>query len=104
MSMKIKKGDMVSVVSGKDKGKSGKVTKILTKKSKAFVEGINLVKKHTKPSQTNKGGIETVEMPVHLSNLMMLDPKTNKPSRVGFKFLKDGKKIRFLKKSGETVG
>ena len=104
MSMKIKKGDMVSVVAGKDKGKTGKVTKVLTKKSKAFVEGINLVKKHTKPSQTNKGGIETVEMPIHLSNLMMLDPKTNKPSRVGFKFLEDGKKIRFLKKSGETVG
>ena len=104
MSMKIKKGDMVSVVAGKDKGKTGKVTKILTKKAKAFVEGINLVKKHTKPSQTNKGGIETVEMPIHLSNLMMLDPKTNKPSRVGFKFLEDGKKIRFLKKSGETLG
>ena len=102
--MKIKKGDMVSVVAGKDKGKTGKVTKILTKKAKAFVEGINLVKKHTKPSQTNKGGIETVEMPIHLSNLMMLDPKTNKPSRVGFKFLEDGKKIRFLKKSGETLG
>ena len=95
---------MVSVVAGKDKGKTGKVTKILTKKAKAFVEGINLVKKHTKPSQTNKGGIETVEMPIHLSNLMMLDPKTNKPSRVGFKFLEDGKKIRFLKKSGETLG
>ena len=104
MSMKIKKGDMVSVVAGKDKGKTGKVTKILTKKAKAFVEGINLVKKHTKPSQTNKGGIETVEMPIHLSNLMMIDPKTNKPSRVGFKFLEDGKKIRFLKKSGETLG
>ena len=102
--MKIKKGDMVSVVAGKDKGKTGKVTKILTKKAKAFVEGINLVKKHTKPSQTNKGGIETVEMPIHLSNLMMIDPKTNKPSRVGFKFLEDGKKIRFLKKSGETLG
>lgn len=104
MSKKIKKGDLVSVLSGKDRGKTGKVTRILSKRSRAYVEGINLVKKHNKPSQNNKGGIETIEMSIHISKLSILDPKTNKPSRVGFKFLEDGKKVRFLKKSGETLG
>lgn len=104
MSMKIKKGDLVSILCGKDKGKTGKVLKVIPKVNKVQVEGINMVKKHNKPSQNNKGGIENIEMPIHKSNVLLLDPKTNKPSRVGFKFLKDGKKIRFLKKSGETVG
>ena len=104
MSMKIKKGDLVSILCGKDKGKTGKVLKVIPRVNKVQVEGINMVKKHNKPSQNNKGGIENIEMPIHKSNVSLLDPKTNKPSRVGFKFLKDGKKIRFLKKSGETVG
>ena len=100
---KLKKGDSVFVLAGKDKGKTGQIIKILPVKNKALVQGINLVKKHTKPSQTNKGGIESIEMPIHLSNLAFSDPKLNKASRIGFKYLEDGKKIRFSKKSGETI-
>ena len=106
MAAKIKKGDSVFILSGKDKGKTGKVLKILKKSDtadKAIVEGVNIVKKHTKQSATQKGGIESVEMPLIISKLSLIDPKTSKPSRVGFKFLKDGKKIRFAKKSGETL-
>ena len=107
MAHKIKKGDDVVVLSGKDKGKNGKVLKILKKTSnnqiKAIVEGINIVKKHKKQSATSKGGIESIEMPIYLSKISLLDPKTSKPSRVGFKFLDDGKKVRYTKKSGETL-
>ena len=106
MAAKIKKGDSVIILSGKDKGKTGKILKILKnkdKQDKAIVEGANIVKKHTKQSATQKGGIESIEMPMFLSKLSLLDPKTSKPSRVGFKFLKDGKKVRFAKKSGETL-
>ena len=105
MSLKIKKGDNVVVLSGKDKGKNGKVLKIIRvdDNAKAIVEGINIVKKHNKQSATSKGGIESIEMPIFLSKLSIVDPKTSKPSRVGFKFLEDGKKIRFSKKSGETL-
>ena len=106
MAAKIKKGDSVFILSGKDKGKTGKVLKILKKSDtadRAIVEGVNIVKKHTKQSATQKGGIESVEMPLFISKLSLIDPKTSKPSRVGFKFLKDGKKIRFAKKSGETL-
>ncbi len=107
MTAKIKKGDNVIVLSGKDKGKNGKVLKIIKSKIddrvKAIVEGINVVKKHTKQSATSKGGIENKELPVFLCKLSIMDPKTSKPSRVGIKTLKDGKKIRFAKKSGETL-
>ena len=106
MAAKIKKGDTVIVLSGKDKGKNGKVLKIIKTKNnnfKAIVEGINIVKKHTKQSATSKGGIESIEMPIYTSKLSILDPKNSKPTRVGFKFLEDGKKIRFAKKSGETL-
>ena len=107
MSEKIKKGDNVIVLSGKDKGKNGKVLKVVRSKSdsrlKAVVEGVNIVKKHKKQSATNKGGIESVEMPVFICKLSILDPKTSKPSRVGFKKLEDGKKVRFAKKSRETL-
>ena len=104
--MNLKKGTQVKVLSGKDKGKTGKILKIIKGKDKpmkAIVEGANIVKKHTKQSATQKGGIESIEMPMHISKLSLIDPKTNKPSRVGFKLLKDGKKVRFLKKSGETL-
>ena len=107
MTAKIKKGDSVIVLSGKDKGKNGKVLKILKskidKRVKAIVEGINVVKKHTKQSATSKGGIENKELPVHLCKLSIVDPKTSKPTRVGIKTLKDGKKVRYAKKSGETL-
>tara|TARA_B100000579_G_C22451457_1_gene674524 strand:- start:110 stop:430 length:321 start_codon:yes stop_codon:yes gene_type:complete len=105
--MKIKKGDNVIVLSGKDKGKNGKVLKIVRSKTdpriKAIVEGVNIVKKHNKQSATSKGGIESKEMPLFICKLSLMDPKTSKPSRVGFKKLDDGKKIRFAKKSGETL-
>ncbi len=106
MAAKIKKGDTVFILSGKDKGKTGKVLKVIKRKDledKAIVEGVNIVKKHTKQSATQKGGIESIEMPMFICKLSLIDPKTSKPCRVGFKFLKDGKKIRFAKKSGETL-
>ena len=106
MAAKIKKGDNVFILSGKDKGKTGKVLKIIKMKNledKAIVEGVNIAKKHTKQSATQKGGIESIEMPLFICKLSLVDPKTSKPSRVGFKFLKDGKKIRYSKKSGETL-
>ena len=90
MAAKIKKGDSVVVLSGKDKGKTGKILKVIKNKNKidkAIVEGANMVKKHTKQSATQKGGIESIEMPMFLSKLSLIDPKTSKPSRVGFKFL-----------------
>lgn len=101
--MKIKKGDKVVVLAGKDKGKNGEIIKMYPSSNKALVQGINIVKKHTKPSSNNKGGIESVEMPIHISNLSYLDPKLDKPSRIGYKFLDDAKKVRFSKKSGETI-
>ena len=107
MSNKIKKGDNVIVLSGKDKGKNGKVLKVIRSKAdsrvKAIVEGVNIVKKHNKQSATNKGGIESIEMPLFICKLSIMDPKTSKPTRVGFKKLEDGKKVRFAKKSGETL-
>ncbi len=106
MAAKIKKGDKVFIVSGKDKGKEGEVTKIIkttTNQDKALVQGINLVKRHRKPSQDNPGGIISEERPIQISNLMIVDPKTKKPTRVGFKFDKKGNKVRFSKKSGEVI-
>lgn len=101
---KLKKGDQVVVLTGRDKGVKGEILKILTAKSRAVVSGVNIRKKHRKPSQLHpQGGIENVETSIHLSNLSLVDPKTDKPSRVGYKFLKDGKKVRFAKGSGETI-
>ena len=107
MTAKIRKGDSVVVLSGKDKGKNGKVLKIIRSKIdsrvKAVVEGVNVVKKHMKQSATSKGGIESKELPIHLCKLSIVDPKNSKPNRVGIKTLEDGKKVRFAKKSGETL-
>ena len=103
MAAKIRKGDKVVVLSGRDKGKSGEVVKLVLKEKRAFVQGINVVKRHTKPSQTNPGGIVDKELPIHLSNLAIIDPKDDKPTRVGFKRLEDGRKVRFAKRSGEAI-
>ncbi|MBN43935.1 MAG: 50S ribosomal protein L24 [Alphaproteobacteria bacterium] len=106
MAAKIKKGDKVFIISGKDKGKEGEVTRIIKSsqsQDKALVQGINLVKRHRKPSQDNPGGIISEERPIQISNLMIIDPKTKKPSRVGFKLDKKGNKVRFAKKSGEVL-
>ncbi|HHB1715836.1 TPA: 50S ribosomal protein L24 [Listeria monocytogenes] len=101
--MHVKKGDKVKVITGKDKGKSGKVLAAFPKKDRVLIEGINMVKKHTKPSNVNpQGGILNVEAPIHVSNVMLLDPKTGEPTRVGYE-VKGDKKVRAAKKSGEVI-
>ncbi|MCD8287924.1 MAG: 50S ribosomal protein L24 [Porphyromonadaceae bacterium] len=103
-SLHIKKGDTVYVNTGEDKGKTGRVLRVLVKEQRAVVEGINMVSKHTKPNAKHpQGGIVKMEAPVHVSNLNLLDPKTNKPTRVGYRFNEEGKKIRYSKKSGEEI-
>jgi large subunit ribosomal protein L24 len=101
MSMRIKKGDQVTVNTGKDKGKEGEVIMILG--DKAVVKGVNMSKKHQKQDQKNEGGIINKEMPITLSNLMLLDKKTKKGTRVGYSFLKDNKKVRINVKTGEQI-
>lgn len=103
MSAKIKKGDKVVVMSGSDKGKRGEVLKVLPKAERALVAGVRTVKRHTKPSVNSPGGIVEAERPVHISNLALVDPKTDKPTRVGFKTLEDGRKVRVAKSSGEVI-
>ena len=99
----IKKGDTVAVLAGKDKGKTGKVTRVLVDKQRAVVEGINMVQKSQKPSAQNpQGGFVNVEAPIHISNLNVVDPKTGKPTRIGRKVV-DGKIVRYAKKSGEEI-
>lgn len=101
--MHVKKGDKVMVISGKDKGKTGVILAAFPKKNRVIVEGVNIVKKHAKPSQLNpQGGIISQEAPIHVSNVMPLDPKTNEPTRVGYQIV-DGKKIRIVKKSGQPL-
>ncbi len=100
--LKIKKGDQVIVLSGEDKGKTGEVVKSMPKESKVVVQGINLVKRHTKPSQTTPGGIVTKEAPIDSSNVAIVDPKTGKASKIGYKEV-DGKKVRVARKSGEVI-
>ncbi|RMB04532.1 LSU ribosomal protein L24P [Eilatimonas milleporae] len=102
MAAKLKKGDKVVVIAGRDKGKRGEITRVVPAEGRAFVQGVNLVKRHTRPSAQGAGGIETKEAPIQLSNLMIEDPKDGAPSRVGFK-IQDGKKMRFAKKSGEMI-
>ena len=103
MKLKIKKGDKVIVITGKDKGKTGEVTKVLVQENKVIVSGINMARRHTKPSQESAGGIISKEMPIQISNVAYVDPKTNKPTRLGIKIDKDGRKVRVAKKSGEVV-
>jgi large subunit ribosomal protein L24 len=100
---KIKKGDRVVVVSGKDKGKTGEVLRVVREDNRAIVQGVNMVKKHTKPGANSAGGIVEKEASIHISNLAQIDPKDNRPSRVGWKFLEDGRKVRFAKRSGEVI-
>ena len=101
--MKIKKGDKVVVLTGKDKGAKGEVLNVLTSKSRVVVQGVNMATRHKKPSQISSGGIEKIEKSIHVSNVALADPKTGEATRVGYTVLKDGKKIRVAKKSGETV-
>lgn len=100
---KIKKGDQVIVLTGRDKGKKGEVLRVLPKESRAVVAGINTVKKHQKPSQGNPGGVVNKELSIHISNIAAIDPKSSKATRVGFKVLENGEKVRIARKSGETL-
>ncbi|WP_082315861.1 50S ribosomal protein L24 [Capnocytophaga sp. oral taxon 323] len=103
MKLKIKTGDTVKVIAGEDKGKEGKVLRVDREKNRAIVEGLNLVKKHTKPNAQNpQGGIVEKEASIHISNLSLIDPKTKKATRVGFE-VKDGKKVRISKKSNVVI-
>ena len=100
---KIRKGDKVVVLAGKDKGRTGEVLSVMPKDDKALVRGVNQVRRHQKQSQSQEGGIIVKEAPIHISNLALEDPKDGKPTRIGFKFLDGGKKVRFAKRSGEVI-
>ena len=100
---KIKKGDQVIVLAGRDKGKKGEVYQVMPKEGRALVRGINLVRRHQKQTAAQQGGIVSKEASIHLSNLALEDPKDGKPTRVGFRTLDDGRKVRFAKRSGEVI-
>ena len=101
--MEFKTGDKVVVTSGKSKGKEGTITKVLRSENKVIVEGVNIVKKHNKPNGADGGTITEMEAPIHASNVMIIDPKTKKPTRIGHSTDKKGKKIRIAKKSNESI-
>jgi len=101
--LKIKKGDRVVVVTGRSKGKVGEVLKVMPKENRAIVEGANMVKRHTRPDRMNAGGIIEKEAPINISNLAHVDPKSGQATRVGYRVLEDGRKVRFAKRSGEII-
>jgi large subunit ribosomal protein L24 len=104
MAAKVKKGDRVVVLTGRDKGREGEVLKVMPKENRVIVQGVAQVRRHTKPSaRSPEGGIVTKEAAINVSNVAHLDPKDGKPTRVGFKFLEDGRKVRFAKRSGEVI-
>jgi large subunit ribosomal protein L24 len=103
MSVKIRKGDRVIVTTGRDTGKKGEVLKVFPKEARALVSGVNMVKRHQRQTPRQQGGIVNKEAPVHLSNIAHLDPKSGEATRVGFKVLADGRKVRFARKSGEVI-
>lgn len=100
---KIKKGDRVVVVTGRDKGRKGEVLSVLRDRLRVLVQGVNMVKRHTRPSQTSPGGIIEKEATIHISNIAIVDPKGGAATKVGYKNLKDGRKVRFAKNSGEII-
>jgi large subunit ribosomal protein L24 len=101
--LKIKKGDRVVVTTGRSRGKTGEVLKVMPKENRAVVQGVNVVKRHVKPSRTSAGGIVEKESSIHISNLAHVDPKSGQPTRVGYRVLEDGRKVRFAKRSGEVI-
>jgi len=103
VKFKIRKGDTVIVRTGQNKGKTGEVLKVIKDDAKVLIKGVNIVKRHTKPTPTNTGGIVQKELPIHISNVALLDPKTSIATKVGFKFQKDGTKVRYAKKSSEIL-
>ncbi|MEM0928194.1 MAG: 50S ribosomal protein L24 [Pseudomonadota bacterium] len=102
MAARIKKGDKVVVLAGKDKGAEGEVLKVMPKDDRVLVQGVQMVTKHRKPSQQSQGGLERMEAPIHVSNVALKDPKDGKPTRIGFE-VRDGKKVRVAKRSGEVL-
>ena len=100
--VKIKKGDKVVVIAGKDKGNTGEVLKVIAEQNRAVVAKINIARKHNKPTAEQQGGINDIPMPIHISNLMLIDPNTNEPTRVGRKLV-DGKLVRYSKNSGQII-
>jgi large subunit ribosomal protein L24 len=103
MSANIRKGDAVIVTTGRDKGKKGSVIKVFPEENRALVQGVNVVKRHQRQTQTQQAGIVSKEAPIHLSNIAHVDPKSGKATRIGSKTLNDGRKVRFAKKSGEVI-
>jgi large subunit ribosomal protein L24 len=103
VKFKIKKGDKVIVTSGRDKGQTGEVLRINTKNERVLVQGCNMIKRHQRPTQTTQGGIVEMEAAIHISNLAHIDPKDQKPTRIGFKVLNGDRKVRFAKRSGELI-
>ncbi len=103
MAAKIRKGDKVVVLTGRDKGRTGEVFEVRPTENRALVRGVNMVKRHQKQSANQEGGIISKESPIHLSNIALADPKDGKPTRVGFKLLDDGRKVRFAKRSGDVI-
>jgi large subunit ribosomal protein L24 len=103
MAAKIRRGDKVHVLAGRDKGKTGDVLKVLPRENRAIVQGVNVVRKHQRQTAQEQGGIVSKESSIHLSNLALIDPKDGVPTRVGFKFLKDGRKVRVSRRTGEVI-
>ena len=100
---KIKKGDRVVVTTGKERGKTGEVLRVLRSERRVLIQGVNTVRRHTRPSQASSGGIVEKEAPIHISNVAHIDPKTDKPTRVGYRTTDDGRKLRYAKRSGEPI-
>jgi large subunit ribosomal protein L24 len=103
MKMRIKKGDQVVVLTGREKGKSGEVLRVDRERNRVLVQGVNMMKRHERATQTSPGGITQFEAMLHASNVSLIDPDTKKPTRVGYKTLDDGRKVRFAKRSGEVI-
>jgi large subunit ribosomal protein L24 len=103
IKLKIKKGDRVVVISGRDKGKTGEVLRVLPTEQRAVVQGVNVARRHTKPRMGEPGGIVEKELALHISNIAHLDPASGKPTRIGYKFLDDGRKVRIARRSGEVI-
>lgn len=103
MAAKFKKGDTVVVMTGRDKGKKGEIMRVVPAESRIYVQGVNVVKRHTRATQTSPGGIIEKEAGIHMSNVSHVDPKTDEPTRVGFKTIEDNRKVRYAKRSGEII-
>jgi large subunit ribosomal protein L24 len=103
MAAKVKKGDTVIVLAGKDKGKKGEVLAVRPEENRVVVQGVGMVTRHTRPSMTSQGGLVKQEAAIHVSNVALIDPKSDKPTRVGFKTLEDGSKVRIARSSGEQI-